>query len=112
MLGAVWSPCVGPTLGAASLLAARSENLKVVALTMFVFGIGAAFPLLSIGIVSRETLARWRARLLAAGTSGKAVMGAALIAIGAFVLTGLDKRIESALVDASPDWLTELTTRF
>ena len=26
MLGAVWSPCVGPTLGAASVLAARAEN--------------------------------------------------------------------------------------
>jgi cytochrome c biogenesis protein CcdA len=27
MLGAVWSPCVGPTLGAASVLAARAEPL-------------------------------------------------------------------------------------
>ncbi len=42
ILGAVWSPCVGPTLGAASVLAARSENLTVIALTMFAFGIGAA----------------------------------------------------------------------
>ena len=28
MLGAAWSPCVGPTLGAASVLAARAENLR------------------------------------------------------------------------------------
>ena len=34
MLGAVWSPCVGPTLGAASVLAARAENLTYVALTI------------------------------------------------------------------------------
>ncbi len=27
LLGAVWSPCVGPTLGAALLLAAQGENL-------------------------------------------------------------------------------------
>src|SRR5712692_10574986 len=44
LLGAVWSPCVGPTLGAASLLAARGRDLPQVALTMFAFGVGAALP--------------------------------------------------------------------
>ena len=33
-------------------------------------------------------------------------------AIGVLVLTGLDKSVEAALVEASPQWLTELTTRF
>jgi cytochrome c biogenesis protein CcdA len=112
MLGAVWSPCVGPTLGAASVLAARAENLAVVALTMFAFGIGAALPLLLIGIMSREALARWRSRLLAAGSGGKVLMGVILVAIGLLILSGLDKRLETILVAASPAWLTELTTRF
>jgi cytochrome c-type biogenesis protein len=112
MLGAVWSPCVGPTLGAASVLAARAENLVLVALTMLAFGIGAALPLLAIGMMSREALARWRNRLLAAGSGGKALMGIVLVAVGALILTGLDKRIEAVLVEASPAWLTELTTRF
>lgn len=112
VLGAVWSPCVGPTLGAASVLAARSENLLGVAWTMFAFGIGAALPLLAIGMMSREALMRWRGRLLAAGSGGKVAMGALLILIGLSILTGYDKRIEAALVDASPAWLTELTTRF
>ena len=112
MLGAVWAPCVGPTLGAASVLAARAENLTNVALTMLAFGIGAALPLLAIGMMSREALARWRSRMLAAGSGGKALMGVVLVAIGALILTGLDKRIEAILVEASPAWLTELTTRF
>jgi cytochrome c-type biogenesis protein len=112
MLGAVWSPCVGPTLGAASVLAARAENLVLVALTMLAFGIGAALPLLAIGMMSREALTRWRGRLLAAGSGGKLLMGAVLVATGALILTGLDKRLEAVLVEASPAWLTELTTRF
>ena len=112
MLGAVWSPCVGPTLGAASVLAARAENLALVALTMLAFGIGAALPLLAIGMMSREALTRWRGRLLAAGSGGKMLMGAVLVAIGALILTGLDKRLEAVLVEASPAWLTQLTTRF
>lgn len=112
ILGVVWSPCVGPTLGAASVLAARAENLTIVALTMFAFGIGAALPLLAIGAMSREALIRWRQRLLAVGSGGKIFMGIVLIAVGAFILTGLDKRTEAILVDLSPSWLTRLTTQF
>jgi cytochrome c biogenesis protein CcdA len=112
LLGAAWSPCVGPTLGAASVLAARSENLLAVAITMFAFGLGAALPLLAIGVMSREVLARWRDRLLAAGRRGKVAMGVVLVAVGALILSDLDRRIESSLVHASPAWLTDLTTRF
>jgi cytochrome c-type biogenesis protein len=34
LLGAVWSPCVGPTLGAASLLASQGQDLPRVTLTI------------------------------------------------------------------------------
>src|SRR5206468_5231427 len=112
LLGAVWSPCVGPTLGAASLLAAQGRDLPQVALTMFVFGLGAALPLLILGLLSREAMLRWRHRLASAGKSAKAGLGALFVAIGGLVLTGLDKAIEAMLVEASPQWLTDLTTRF
>jgi len=112
LLGAVWSPCVGPTLGAASVLAAKGENLGEVALTMLVFGIGAGLPLALLGFLSREALVKWRARMLAAGSRGKMIFGAVLVAAGLLVLTGMDKRVEAVLVEASPAWLTNLTTRF
>jgi cytochrome c biogenesis protein CcdA len=112
LLGAVWSPCVGPTLGAASILAAKGENLGEVALTMVAFGIGAAVPLIAIGLLSREALSRWRGRLMEAGKGGKVLLGGVLVAIGLLVATGLDKRLETFLVDASPGWLTRLTTQF
>jgi cytochrome c-type biogenesis protein len=112
LLGAVWSPCVGPTLGAASVLAAKGEDLFQVALTMIAFGIGAALPLMVLGVLSREALMRWRGRLMETGKAGKAVLGVALIAVGLLVATNLDKRLEKILVDASPDWLTRLTTQY
>jgi cytochrome c-type biogenesis protein len=112
LLGVVWSPCVGPTLGAASVLAARGESLGQVAGVMAVFGIGAAVALLVLGVLSREVLARWRCRLLNAGKGGKMALGAVLVAMGLLILTGADKRLETFLVNASPAWLTELTTRF
>jgi cytochrome c-type biogenesis protein len=112
LLGVVWSPCVGPTLGAASMLASRGENLGQVAMVMAAFGIGAAVPLLILGVLFREATAAWRARLLDAGKTGKAVLGALLIILGLVIAGGIDKRIETLLVDISPAWLTELTTRF
>ena len=112
LLGAVWSPCVGPTLGAASVLAAQGQDLAQVALVMLAFGLGAALPLLLLGLLSRDTLMRWRGRLLDAGKGGKLVLGGLLVVIGVMILSGLDKRIEAALVEASPAWLTEITTRF
>jgi cytochrome c-type biogenesis protein len=112
ILGAVWSPCVGPTLGAASLLAAQGRDLGEVGLIMFVFGLGAALPLLALGVLSREAMLRWRHRLASAGHGMKAALGAVFVATGVFVLTGLDRSVETALVEASPQWLTDLTTRF
>ncbi len=112
LLGAVWSPCVGPTLGAASLLAAQGRDLGQVGVTMLVFGLGAGLPLLALGLVSREAMMRWRHRVAAAGHGLKTGFGAILVAIGALVITGLDKTVETALVEASPQWLTDLTTRF
>jgi cytochrome c biogenesis protein CcdA len=112
LLGAVWSPCVGPTLGAASVLAAKGEDLGQVALTMLAFGVGAALPLMLLGFVSREAMMRWRGRLMETGSIGKTLLGLLLVAVGVLVATNLDKRLETVLVDASPQWLTELTTRF
>jgi cytochrome c-type biogenesis protein len=112
LLGAVWSPCVGPTLGAASVLAAKGENLGQVSLTMLAFGIGAGIPLVLLGMLSRERLQRWRTTLLQAGSRGKMLLGAMLLTAGLLVLTGLDKRVEAAIVEISPQWLTALTTRY
>lgn len=112
LLGAVWSPCAGPTLGAASVLAARGTSLGEVAATMAVFGIGAATPLVAIGLASRRLTARWRERLLSGGKGAKIALGVFLVLLGSAILSGFDKRIETILVDLSPDWLTALTTRF
>ena len=112
LLGAVWSPCVGPTLGAASVLAAQGASLGQVAATMFAFGVGAAAPLIGIGLLSRQGMAKWRNRLLAGGQGAKVALGVLLVVLGAAIVSGLDRRLETALVDASPQWLTDLTTRF
>ena len=112
LLGAVWSPCVGPTLGAASVLAAQGKSLGQVAATMVAFGLGAATPLVAIGLVSRQAMGRWRDRLITGGKGAKAALGSLLVLFGALIVTGADKSIETWLVEHSPEWLTTLTTSF
>jgi cytochrome c-type biogenesis protein len=112
LLGAVWSPCVGPTLGAASVLAAQSKDLLDVWTVMMIFGIGAALPLLMLGQMTQAGLRSSRYALLATSTVGKKLMGAILMGLGFLILTGVDKILEQSLVDLSPDWLIRLTTQF
>lgn len=112
VLGAVWSPCVGPTLGAASVLAAQGRDLVSVAGVMIAFGLGTALPLVLVSSLSRQVLLRWRGRMMQVGKGGKILLGAASLAVAALILTGFDRALETVLVDTSPAWLTALTTRF
>lgn len=112
VLGVVWSPCVGPTLGAAIALASQGSHLPQIALLMGLFGLGAGLPLALLGLLSRATIMRVRGRLMRAGKIGKIFLGATLLLLAAAILTGADKHFETWVVEHSPDWLTELTTRY
>ena len=112
LLGVVWSPCVGPTLGAASALAAQGDNLVSVALVMAAFGLGAASALAALGYGARALISRHRGALNAIGKYGKRFLGWALVVVALLIVTGLDRAIETTLVELSPAWLTELTTRY
>lgn len=111
LMGAVWTPCVGPTLGAASVKAARGENLVEVATTMLAFGVGTAIPLLMLGLVSREVMLCWRGSLAGMAVWVKGALGVLLVVTGALILTGLDRPIQVALEAVLPDWLLSLTTQ-
>lgn len=111
-LGVVWSPCVGPTLGAAIVLASQGAHLPQVALLMGVFGVGAAMPVIGLAYLSRAAMMKVRGKLIQAGKAGKTALGITMVAIAVLILTGADKPLEAWLVDMSPTWLTALTTHF
>ncbi len=112
LLGVIWSPCVGPTLGAATTLASQGQSLAQIALLMMIFALGAGTPLVALGSLSRATVMRVRGRMMQAGKLGKSLLGALLLLVGLAILTGLDKSFEAWAVRVSPQWLTDLTTRY
>ncbi len=112
LLGAVWSPCVGPTLGAATLLASQGEALGEAGLVMLLFGIGISIPLLAIGLTGRQVMARLRGGLGKAAGYGKLLLGLGMVIAAVLVLTGWDKVAEIWFLDHGPAWATTWSTRF
>lgn len=110
LLGGVWSPCVGPTLGAAVGLAASGDSIVHAAAIMLAFGMGSASLLLAAGYASRAMIGQ-RLRLLHAGAAGRIALGIVLIAVGAAVWSGLDKSIEAAALARLPAWWIDLLAR-
>jgi cytochrome c biogenesis protein CcdA len=114
MLGGVWSPCVGPTLGAAVSLAAGAwtdggglASLARATAMMFAFGVGSAAPLVATAYGSRRVLAH-RGALLSASATGKRLFAVALVTMGIAVFAGLDKVVEAAFLDHLPGWWVSL----
>jgi cytochrome c-type biogenesis protein len=111
VLGVIWSPCSGPTLGAAIGLATQGDDLGRAASTMVAFALGAATPILLLAYGSRQAIMARRDWMMRASRIGKPLMGAAFFGLGLFVLTGLDKVVKASLTRAMPDWLVTVTTR-
>jgi cytochrome c-type biogenesis protein len=112
LLGTVWGPCVGPTLGAATMLAAQGRDLGWVALTMLMFGLGSALPFLILGMLTREAPMRWRNRLMSAGKGGKILLGGFLTVAGLLILFGLDRHFETWVIQVMPRFLVDLSGKF
>lgn len=112
LLGAVWSPCVGPTLGGAIALASQGESLFRAFLIMLAFAAGVSTFILSIGLGGQE-LIRARARALRGlAARSKTILGILFVAIGVMLLFRLHHAAEAWLLSILPAWLTDLSVTF
>lgn len=112
LLGAVWSPCAGPTLGAAAGLASQSSTVAEAALRMLFFGAGAVTPLAAAGYGLQSILVRRRALLGRWSAAGRLLFGALLTGTALLILSGLDRKLEAALLTVFPPGWVSLITRF
>lgn len=112
LLGLVWAPCVGPTLGVAIAAASQGEDLFSAFITFLAFGLGVAASILIFAYGSRKAMGERGKALQAVSRYAKPIFGVSLVFVGLMVLTGLDKQIEIALLNVLPQGLIEFTTRF
>lgn len=111
LLGIVWAPCIGPTLGAAAALAMQTETMPEAASVMAVFALGTGLPLLAVAYAGERLLSR-KKKMSGLARIIKPVLAILLIYTGISILTGFDRILESAITGAMPQWLIDLTTRF
>lgn len=108
LLGFVWLPCVGPTLGVAIALASLGQDLVMAFVVMFTFGIGTSSALIAAALLSKRLLCAWRPNVFNNVGIAKLILGWLLLFMGMMVLTGLDKVLETYVVQYLPDWAISL----
>lgn len=112
LLGIVWSPCVGPTLGGAIALASQGENLGRVTAIMVAFGLGVASIVLALGYGARSVLTRHRDLMRKIASVSQPVMGVMFLLVGFALLMRWHHVAEAWLLDRMPDWLLNLSVMF
>ncbi len=109
LLGAVWSPCVGPTLGAAIALAYQGEDLFRATGIMIAFALGISSIILALGYGAREAIRRRQTAMRLLAEKSKPIMGVVFILVAIMILTKTHYRIEAWLLEISPVWLQNLS---
>lgn len=111
LLGAIWAPCSGPSVGAALSLAAEAGGYLAAAGRMTAFALGAALVLFLVAMGARSIAARGGG-ISKVAPYAKKIAGAAFLLVGVLMITGLDRLIEGSLLYFMPDWLITFTTKY
>lgn len=109
LLGAVWSPCVGPTLGGAISLASQGQNLGTAAAIMAAFALGVSSVILALGYGARAVLQRRQALMRRIAKRAKPILGWVFVAVGLALFFNLHHRVEGALLNLLPVWLQDFS---
>jgi cytochrome c-type biogenesis protein len=109
LLGLAWSPCIGPTLGAAIGLAAQGESLGYAFAIMAMFAAGAATIMLVLAYGTRSLIARRKALLARITPHARTFLGVGLIVVGLAIVFQLDRLAEGWAVAVLPAWFTDIS---
>ncbi len=109
-LGLAWSPCIGPTMGAAIALASTGQNLGMSFGIMAAYGAGIASLMIALGYGGRAALARRKGRLQALAPMALRIFAVTAILMGLVLLSHAHLALEAWAVGILPDWLLALST--
>mgnify|MGYP001798006913 CR=1 FL=1 len=109
LLGAVWTPCIGPTLGGAISLASQGGSLLWAGTIMFSFSLGVATIIVALGYGARETIRNRQNSLRALAEKSRPIMGVIFVAVGLAIFFKLHHIADAALLSIMPIWLQDLS---
>jgi len=109
LLGAVWSPCIGPTLGGAIALASQGQSLFWAFLIMVFFALGVSTLIIGIGMGGQNLIRSRAQKLRGLAEKSKPIMGIVFIGVGIMILTRFHHVAERWAIETLPYWLTDLS---
>lgn len=109
LMGAVWSPCIGPTLGAAIGLASQGESLVWAAAIMFSFALGVSTIIVALGYGARSVIVKRQEWMRAVAQKSRPLMGAVFIFVGVAILFELSRYVEIWAIENLPAWLVDFS---
>ena len=112
LLGTVWSPCIGPTLGGAIALASQGQNLGHVTLIMAAFALGVSTLVIGLGLGAQEAIRARANRLRGLAERSKPIIGVTFILVGAMLYFKVHHILEAGLLSVMPIWLQDLSVAF
>lgn len=112
LLGAVWSPCVGPTLGGAISLASQGQQLGWSFAIMLSFALGISSILILLSYGTREAIQRRQKSLRKVAEYAKPIMGSLFILVGLMILFKIHHMIDMWFINNMPYWLQDLSVKF
>lgn len=112
LLGIIWSPCAGPTLGVAVSLAGREGAALDALWIMIVYAIGAAIPMLLISYGLRTFFQKNLSKIIGFAENSKVLFGVILLVAGLFIYLEIDKTIEGFLLNNLPQFWIDLITKY
>lgn len=109
LLGAIWSPCVGPTLGGAIALASQGEELGRAFFIMVAFAMGIGTVMVALGYGARSFFQSRMGALRRFAQNSRAILGAVFVFVGVAILLRWHHVAEVWLLDRLPIWLQDLS---
>ena len=109
LLGAVWTPCIGPTLGGAISLASQGESLARAFLIMVFFAGGVSTIILALGYGARAAILRRQSAMRALAHRARPILGGVFVFTGVAILMKWHHYAEIWALDNLPPWLIDLS---
>ena len=109
LLGAVWSPCIGPTLGAAIALASQGVDLVYATLIMASFALGVSTLIFLFSFATKSWLERNISWMRVLAKQSRAILGGTFIVIGFGIFFQFNHAIDTWLINHLPTWLIDFS---
>ncbi len=108
-LGPIWAPCSGPTLAIIIGIIINNPETKSSIALLAIFSIGSILPILFFSYGAKSLVMKIQKKSLDNSKYTKMGLGVFCGVMSILILTGLDKSLETALLNILPEALTNIS---